>query len=197
MFLCKWRYVLRILLLDIKYEDKHLIFTQPIANEQFKYTVFLDKKNNIKNMQYTLCSFTNGGRFSPVTYDLTSAEREIKIEIDFENKELEEFKEFDILILAEEVNNGKMMILSDVFSSEVITPDETSKQTRTALIVIIIVLSVITILGGVAVFLYIRKLKSQPKRAIIAKPTDFSDIEGTNEDKLIESMSKGVTTETQ
>ena len=183
--------------ISIKYEDKHLIFTQPIANEQFKYTVFLDKKNNIKNMQYTLCSFTNGGRFSPVTYDLTSAEREIKIEIDFENKELEEFKEFDILILAEEVNNGKMMILSDVFSSEVITPDETSKQTRTALIVIIIVLSVITILGGVAVFLYIRKLKSQPKRAIIAKPTDFSDIEGTNEDKLIESMSKGVTTETQ
>ena len=184
--------------ISIKYEDKKIIFNQPIVNEQFKYTILIDKKDNIKNQQYTLCSFAKKGRFAPLTIELTSAEREIKVDFDFEkDKELEDFKEFDALVLAEETGYGKMMILSDIFTSDKDKSDDSSaKQTRTALIVVIIVLSVICILGGVAVFLYLRKLKSQPRRAIIAKPTDFSDIEGTDQEKLVESMSKSVSMET-
>ena len=183
--------------ITIEYKDKKIIFTQPIVNEQFKYTLYIDKKDNIRNKKYTLCSFADEGRFAPLTIELTTAERAIKVDFDIENnKELEEYKLFDVLILAKEIDKGKLWILSDIYSNKPTPEDPESKQTRTALIVVIIVLSVICILGGVAVFLYVRKLKSQPRGAIIAKPTDFSDLDGMNQEKLVESMSKSVAMET-
>ena len=183
--------------ITIEYKDKKIIFTQPIVNEQFKYTLYIDKKDNIRNQKYTLCSFADEGRFAPLTIELTTAERAIKVDFDIENnKELEEYKLFDVLILAKEIDKGKLWILSDIYSNKPTPEDPESKQTRTALIVVIIVLSVICILGGVAVFLYVRKLKSQPRGAIIAKPTDFSDLDGMNQEKLVESMSKSVAMET-
>ena len=47
------------LVYDIKFDydkdTKILNWTQPIENEEFKYTIYIDKINNIKKREYTLC----------------------------------------------------------------------------------------------------------------------------------------------
>ena len=113
-----------------------------------------------------------------------------------EIKDLEGYKDFEVLILAEEVNNGKMMILSDIYSPN--GGVEPSSGTNTALIVIIIVLAIVCIAGGIAVFIYVRKLKNKPKGAIVSQPTDDTDIEGAESgQKLVESMAQSVAVEHQ
>ena len=38
-------------------ENKTITFKQPIAEEEFKYTVYIDHKGTFKNKNYNLCSF--------------------------------------------------------------------------------------------------------------------------------------------
>ena len=79
-----------------------------------------------------------------------------------------------------------MMILSEIFSTTSVKKSSTS-----ALIIVAVVLSVICIVGGVSLFLYLRKLKNRPRGAIISKPSDLTDIENIKSDNLINnSMSE-------
>ena len=121
---------------------------------------------------------------------MTSAEREISYELNFKD-DLEGYKDFETLILAEEIDNGKMVILSDIFSPKGNeNKDADKKKTRNALIVIIIILAVVCIGGGIGVYAYLRKLKNRPRGALIAKRTESNDVDSMENDKLVESMSR-------
>ena len=183
--------------IDIVYKDKKLNFTQPIAGEEFAYSIFIDKRGNIQEKSYTLCDFALPGKKAYYTAHVTSAEKQVIFDLDFDTiKDLEGYEDFEALILAEEVNNGKMMILSDIYSPN--GGDEPSSGTNTALIVIIIVLAIVCVAGGIAVFIYVRKLKNKPKGAIVSQPTDDTDIEGAESgQKLVESMAQSVAVEHQ
>ena len=176
--------------ITIKYKNNILAFNQPIGGENFKYTILVDKKNNIKNQHYTLCNITTPGKKAHFTGYVTSAEREISYELNFKD-DLEGYEDFETLILAEEIDNGKMVILSDIFSPKGNeNKDSDKKKTRNALIVIIIILAVVCIGGGIGVYAYLRKLKNRPRGALIAKRTDSNDVDGMENDKLVESMSR-------
>ena len=177
--------------ISIEYKNNKLIFNQPIINEEFKYTILLDKKDYIKNKQYTLCSFNQNQKMAYYTDYIISSNKEISYELDFEdNPLLKGYEDFDVLILAEEINKGKMMILSEVFSQKE-NKSEVNNETRITLIIIIVVLSVVCVAGGIGVFIYIKKIKNNNKYIPIAKQTDIDDINNTNTgDKLVESMTQ-------
>jgi hypothetical protein len=176
--------------ITIKYKNNILTFNQPIGGENFKYTILVDKKNNIKNQHYTLCNITTPGKKAHFTGYVTSAEREISYELNFKD-DLEGYEDFETLILAEEIDNGKMVILSDIFSPKGNeNKDADKKKTRNALIVIIIILAVVCIGGGIGVYAYLRKLKNRPRGALIAKRTESNDVDSMENDKLVESMSR-------
>ena len=184
--------------ISIKYKDNKLTFNQPIESEEFKYTILLDKKDNLKNKKYSICSFTQNNKMAYYTDYITSSNREISYELDFENNsKLKGYELFDVLILAEEINNGKMMILSEVYTNQPSKSGE-DKKTRNALIIVIVILIVACITGGVLVYLYLKKLKNRPRGAIISKPTGFDDIDSANAgEKLVESMAKSQALENQ
>ena len=180
--------------IEISYKENTLTFNQPILGEKFKYTILLDKKGNIKNQNYTICSFSTNRKMAYFTDQVTSSEKEVSYEIDFDRDELDGYEDFEVLILAEELNNGKMMILSEVFSPK--ETDSTSKKTRTTLIVVIIILAVVCVVGGVAFFLYLRKLKNRPRSVIRSKPTDITDIESANTgEKMLDRMTQSQVSE--
>ena len=174
--------------ISIDFKDNKLIFNQPIDDEEFRYTILFDKVGKIKNKNYTLCSF-NHWKMAYYTIYKVSSEREVSFLLDFKNNpDLKGYEDFEVLILAEELNNGKMMILSDIFSPK---KDNSDRKTRKILIIVIIVLAVICIGGGVAFYLYLNKLKNRPKGVYRAKNTDINDIESTTSgQKLVESMSQ-------
>ena len=170
--------------IKISYKDNKLTFTQPIEDEEFNYTILIDKKGNLKKFGYTLCSFTKTEHLAHYTRSKISSEKIVSFKLD--QKELDGYEDFDALILAKELNNGKMMILSEIFSTTSVKKSSTS-----ALIIVAVVLSVICIVGGVSLFLYLRKLKNRPRGAIISKPSDLTDIENIKSDNLINnSMSE-------
>ena len=184
--------------ININYKDKKLTFNQPIIAEEFKYTILLDKKGNIENQHYTLCSFSANKKMAYFTDYVTSSAQEVSYELDFEkNSKLKGYEDFEVLILAEEINNGKMMILSEVYSPSKGDNNEGSGN-KTALIIVIIVLALVCVIGGIAFYLYLRRLKNRPKAPIMAKPTGMADIDSAETGQnLIESMSQSQAAEKQ
>ena len=184
--------------MNINYKDKKLVFNQPIEGEEFKYTILLDKKDNIKKQQYTLCSFTQNRKMAYFTDYVTSSNPEISYDLDFDkNADLKGYEDFEVLILAEEINNGKMMLLSEIYSPTKASTEE-QKKTKTALIVIIVILGVVFIAGGIIFYLYLRRLKSKSKGDLVGKTTGMDDIEGaTAGQKLVESMAQSQAVEHQ
>ena len=182
--------------IEIEYKDKKLNFTQPITGEEFDYSILIDKRGKIKDLGLTLCDFALGGKKAYYTAHVISSDKEVTFDLDVDKiPELKGYEDFEVLILAEEKNNGKMMILSEVYSPYV---DDSSSGTNTTLIVIIVVLSIVCIAGGIAVFIYVRKLKNKPKGAIVSQPSDVTDIEGAESgQKLVESMAQSVAVEHQ
>ena len=184
--------------IKISYKDNKLIFNQPIDDEEFKYTILLDKKDNIKNQHYTICSFSQERKMAYYTVYVTSSEKEISYELDFKKDELKGYEVFEVLILAQQTKKGKMMILSDVYSPYSDSENSEENGTRTALIIIIVVLSVILIGGGVFLFIYLRIIRKKPRGAIVSKPTDFSDIQGANAgEKMLDSMASSQAVENE
>ena len=190
--------------IEISYKDKKLKFTQPIGGEEFDYSILIDKKDNIKNQDYTLCSFTTGGKKAYYTAHVISSAEEVTFDLDIDQiPELKGYEDFGLIILAEEKTNGKMLILSDIFipnndSDGSDGGDSGGSGSRTALIIIIIVLAIVCVAGAIAVVYYVRKLKNKPKGAIVSKPTDVGDIDGAESgQKLVESMSQSVAAEHQ
>ena len=184
--------------ININYKDKKLTFSQPVIDEEFKYTILLDKKLNIEKQHYTLCSFSQNKKMAYYTDSVTSSAQEVSYELDFENNsKLKGYEDFEVLILAEEINNGKMMILSDVYS-----PSEGDGNggdgNRMALIIVIIALTLVCVLGGIWFYLYLRRLKNRKKVPLMAKPTGMAEIDGTDAgQKLVESMSQSQAAEKQ
>ena len=184
--------------IKITYKDNNLTFTQPIEDEEFKYTILLDKINNIKNQHYTICSFSQERKMAYYTDYVTSSQKEVSYILDFNKEELEGYEDFEVLILAQEINHGKMMILSDVYSPSEDSDNSGEEGTRTTLIIIIVVLAVILIAGGVFIFFYIRIIKNKPRGAILSKPTDFTDIQDANPgEKILDSMAQSQAVENQ
>ena len=192
--------------IEINYENKKLNFTQPIEDEEFNYTIFIDQKDNIRNQGYTLCSFTIPGKKALYTTQITSSAKEIIFNLDFDKiPELKEYDQLDLLILAEELNNGKMMFLSDIYvlSSDSGDTDSdpepdtdpepktdsdgpndgTGSGKKTTVIVVAVVVPVVCIAAGIIIFILIRR-KNRTKASDIDYVKD-----GETGQKLVESES--------
>jgi hypothetical protein len=158
-------------------EDNALHFNQPIEGEEFKYTVYLDKRGTLVNQAYTLCSVAENTKLAHYSGSVTSKEGSVSFPLDFKLPELVDYKSFDVLVLAEQVNNGKLMILSSILSHTIIVEE----SSNTVLVVVLVVLAILLVLGGIFIFICLRKIKNKPmEKAIIAKPTNLDDIQGTN-----------------
>ncbi|MBO6243381.1 MAG: hypothetical protein J6O41_02280 [Clostridia bacterium] len=178
-------------------QTQELKWTQPIKGQEFKYTVYVDKIDNIKNKGYTLCSIidtTKLGRYSEV---LTTNSNNPYITLDFTKPDLIDCKEFDVIVVAEQTNEGKLTILSPVYNSKGESSEDKSDgndddepSSNIGLIVIIIILSIIIIGGGIAAFFIIRKYKSKGMMSTDGKQTSMAMLGGTQNDKLVESQAE-------
>ena len=176
-------------------QSQQLKWNQPIQGEEFKYTIYIDKIDNIKNKKYTLCSIvdtTKLGRYSEV---LTTKSDSPSITLDFTKPDLIDCKEFDVIVVAEQTGSGKITILSPVFNSKGKSSDDKSggdgnddKKSNTGLVVIIVILSVIIIVGGIAAFFIIRKYKSKGMVSQDGKQTSMAMLGNTPNEKLVESQ---------
>ena len=173
-----------------------LNWTQPIINKEFKYNIYIDQIYNIRNKEYTLCSIVGISKLGRYSKVLTTNSREPYITLDFNEPDLKDCKEFDVIIVAEQTDEGKMTILSPVYNSrgestdgddENNEPDEPNNN-NIGLIVIIIILSLIIIGGGIAAIFIIRKYKSKGSMITDGKATSMAMLGGTQNDKLIESQ---------
>ena len=104
----------------IKYNNvtKLLNWTSPLKNEKFEYTIYIDKIGEIKKHNYTLCDLidiTKLGRYKQI---LISDSITPNITIDFTSPELgPDFGEFDVIIVAEQLENQKLTFLSYTYDS--------------------------------------------------------------------------------
>jgi len=185
---------------DIKFgynKDNHLLnWTQPIEDEEFIYTIYIDKINNIKSLSYTLCSFTEVSKLAHYSEVLRTNSRTPNITIDFTKPELKEYNEFDVIIVAEQVNNGKLTLLSAVYDSNGDTYDGDSDSiipnnnsgNSTGLIVLIVILSLALIGGCIATIILYCKFKSKGQVKSNNKETSMAMIKSAQNDKLVESQ---------
>ena len=171
-------------------DNKTLTWTPPIENEEFKYDLYIDKINNIKNKGYTLCSIvdtTKLGRF----HDKVETPY---YEINFTKPDLVEVTDFDVIVIAQQLNNGKMVFLSPVYNSngESSDDDDTNPDndgpSNMGLIIIIVILSAVILGGGVAAFFIIRKYKSKGVIVADGKATSMAMLGSTKNEKLVESQ---------
>jgi hypothetical protein len=178
-------------------KDTHLLnWTQPIEDEEFIYTIYIDKINNIKSLSYTLCSFTEVSKLAHYSEVLRTNSKTPNITIDFTRPELKEYNEFDVIIVAEQVNNGKLTLLSVVYDSNGDTYDGDSDSiipnnnsgNSTGLIVLIVILSLALIGGCIATIILYCKFKSKGQIKSNNKETSMAMIKSTQNDKLVESQ---------
>ena len=175
-----------------------LSWNKPIENCEFKYNIFIDKIYNIRDKKYTLCDTVNTTKLGRYSEILITDDINPGITIDFSKPELTDFKEFDVIVLAEQTNNGKLTVLSPVYNSRGESSDDESNSTdgnkddveesNIGLIVVVIILSVILIGGGVAAFFIIRKYKSKGVVITNGKATSMAMLGSTQNDKLVESQ---------
>jgi hypothetical protein len=184
----KYQPVVEDLKVSFDSENNLLNFNQPIQGEEFKYTVYLDKRGTLVNQAYTLCSVAENTKLAHFSGSLTSSEGSVSFPLDFKSPELVDYKSFDVLVLAEQVNNGKLMILSNILSHTIIVEE----NSNTVLVVVLVVLAVLLVLGGIFIFICLRKMKNKPmEKVIMAKPTNLDDIQGTNKgEKMLDSMAQ-------
>ena len=166
-------------------DTKSLFFTQPIENEEFKYTIYLDKKGNLQNQAFTLCSFAEISKLAHYTKSIISNKEKESITLDFNENALKGYESFDVLVLAEGVNNGKIMVLSNIYSHSIIYEDGPSNL---VLIIVLIILALLLVGGGIAVFIFLQKYKK--KSHIQAKTTSLAMVSNKTENMV--SMTESV-----
>ena len=186
--------------IEIKYnKNTHFLnWTQPIENEEFKYTIYIDKIDNMKNKGYSLCSITEISKLGHYSEILITKSNDPNITIDFSKPELgDNYKDFDVIILAEQVNLGKLTILSAVYDSEGNKHEDKSdddkggnNNSNIGLIVLIIILSAVIIVVGIISFILYRKYKGKGEIDPKKKETSMALITGANNDKLVESQAQ-------
>ena len=96
-------------------DTRELFWNQPIEDEEFKYTIYIDKKYTLTKLGYTLCSIVDVTKLAYFSEIVTSNDKNLSFIVPELGKD---YIEFESLIVAEQVNKGKITILSDVFESE-------------------------------------------------------------------------------
>ena len=178
-----------------------LTWSQPIEGEYFKYSIFIDKINIIKNKGYTLCSIVDLTKLGRYSNEFTTNIKTPSMYIDFTHPDLVDCKEFDVIVVAEQSNNGRLTILSPVYNSrgessddgeekETEPEDKTEGESFTGLIVIIVILIIVIIGGGIAAFFIIRKYKSKSNMIEAGKATSMTMLGNEGKDKLVESQAE-------
>jgi hypothetical protein len=166
-------------------DSKSLYFTQPIENEEFKYTIYLDKKGNLQNQAFTLCSFAEISKLAHYTKSIISNKEKESLPLDFNENALKGYESFDVLVLAEGVNNGKIMVLSNIYSHSIVYEEGSSNL---ALIIVLIVLALLLVVGGIVVVIFLQKFKN--KSHIQAKSTSLAMVSNKTENMI--SMTESV-----
>ena len=176
--------------IEISYDNEtHLLnWTQPIKGEEFKYIIYLDKMDSLKEKDYTLCTLTEGTKLGHYSEIITTATQNPNITIDFSKPELgQEYKDFDVIIVAEQINKGQITILSTVYDSEGNKKDEPQPEpdsdgnnddggsgSKIGLFVVIGVLAVAIIAGAIFAFIIYRKYKSRGEISKKTKETSMA-----------------------
>jgi hypothetical protein len=172
--------------------EKKLNWVQPIENEEFRYDLYIDSLYSIREKGYTLCSTVDTTKFGRFHDNVTTAEHTSSYTIDFTKPELAGLTDFDAIIVAQQINNGKLIFLSPVFSSkdapESDTPGPDGGPSNTGLIIIIVVLGVVIIGGGIAAYFIIRKYRGKGVVVADGKATSMAMLGSTKNEKLVESQ---------
>ena len=181
-------------------KDKIISFTQPILGEDLKYTVYIDKKDNFRKQEITLCTLAELSKIGHYSFSFESNKEQLNItqNINFNDPQLKGYENFDLFVLAQDKNNGQFMVLSDIISGNIINT-EGGDSSNHVLVVIIVILAIILVVGGVFLFICLRNMKNRPmENAIIAKPTNLSDIQNANKgEKMLDSMAQSQAYENQ
>ena len=168
---------------------KKLNFTQPIKNEEFKYTIYLDKQGNLKN--YTLCQLKSMNRLAHYTTSVVSDKTFVELVLDFNNKALKGYEKFDIFVLAEGTDNGKFIVISKVYQFYA-KDEDSSSSSNTILVIILIVLAILLVAGGITAFVLLRRYKLKPDREKLdAKETSLADVDNKNEKMITSTATQG------
>jgi hypothetical protein len=170
-------------------DNKTLTWIPPIENEEFKYDLYIDKINNIKDKGYTLCDVVDTTKFGRFHDSVTTP----IYQIDFTKPDLVGVTDFDVIVVAQQLNNGKMVFLSPVYNSNGESSDDDEKggnpePSNMGLIIIIVILSAVILGGGIAAFFIIRKYKSKGVIVADGKATSMAMLGATKNEKLVESQ---------
>ena len=182
-----------------------LNWTQPLINENFNYSIYIDKINNIKKQNYTLCDIAEVTRLSHYMDTLVTNSKTPNIVLDFSKWDLnkDSFGEFDIIIIAEQLEKQKFTFMSATYDSlgnNNEDPDETDEPSddqgnnesgsNTGLIVVISILSVVIIGGIIAAVLIFLKYRNKTRIIDQNKQTSMALLNSTQQDKLVESQAQ-------
>ena len=99
-------------------DTKLLTWTQPIIDKNFSYTLFFDKIDRIKYQHYTLCNTTKGSKLGQYMKILTTNNRNPSISIANDTELSKYLGPFDVIIVAEELEDFKITMISDTYDSE-------------------------------------------------------------------------------
>ena len=79
--------------IKINFDKKsNLTFNQPIENDEFTYSIYLDKRGNLRKQGFTLCSFVEISKLAHYTQTIKSAEELVSVNLDFDSAILRESK---------------------------------------------------------------------------------------------------------
>ena len=179
-------------------------WTQPLINENFNYTIYIDKINQIKKQNYTLCDIAEVSKLGHHTDTKVSKERNPNITLDFAKWEIDPktYGEFDIIIIAEQLEKQKLTFMSATYDSMGGNNEEPDKKEEeeeeppnppddggnVGLIVVISILSVVIIAGIIAAVFIFMKYRKKTKVIEENKQTSMALLNSTQQDKLVESQ---------
>jgi hypothetical protein len=190
--------------ISYNYETHVLNWTQPLKKEKFEYQIYIDKIGVIRKQNYTLCHVAEVTKLGHHKELLTTDSETPNITIDFSQPDLgPDYGDFDIIIVAEQIDNQKFTFLSPTYnskgehdedepddSSDVQPTDEPKPESKTGLIVIISILSVVIIGGGIAGVLIFMKYRKKAQIIEQNKQTSMALLNSTKQDKLVESQAQ-------
>ena len=182
-------------------------WTQPLTNENFNYTIYIDKINVIKKQNYTLCDIAEVSKLSHNMETKVSNERNPNITLNFAKWGLDPktYGEFDIIIIADQLENQKFTFMSATYDSmggnneePDVTDEEEDEPTdpppkgddggNVGLIVVISILSVVIIAGIIAAVFIFMKYRKKTRIIEENKQTSMALLNSTQQDKLVESQ---------
>ena len=183
--------------IKITYDEnkKMLNWTQPIQDQNFTYTLFFNKIDVMKKQYFTLCNTTTGSKLGEYKTIISTNSKTPGLDIGKERSDmLNEYGDFDVIIIAEEVGEFKITLISATYdskggnnepapSNEIIGDDDDN----TGLVVLISILSVV-IIGGIIVAAFIfYKYRSKGQVIKENKQTSMALLNSTKEEKMVES----------